>query len=284
MSSPLVFVRDGRTLPFVPVTTAALAAIAAAAPPRRLAYARSLYLALLEVANERRSDRAAMRARVLGERAGMSRSLVSELRPLLEQARVVEVRERRVDNEQLAHEWVVVEPGRPAPQHDPPSGSATTPVAPDDTSRGRVPPAVNEEERKKDASHPTSSASRPDTDDRHRVSRELFDYWRHACGHRDALPSKDRLSAIGARLREGYREQDIRRAIDGAARAPFVNANGKHFDELELICRNGSKLEDFMARAGGGEPDSARAGAGASPERRRSPVENRFDRAAGLLP
>lgn len=105
-----MFVRDGRTLPFVPVTSAALAAITAAVPARRIAYARSLYLALLELANDNRADRAAVTRKVLGERSGCSRDLVSDLRPLLEAAGVVRVHERTHGGQVLEHEWVVVEP------------------------------------------------------------------------------------------------------------------------------------------------------------------------------
>jgi hypothetical protein len=109
MSAPLVFVRDGRTLPFVPITTAALDALSTI-PRRRRAYARSLYLALLELANEARGDRADVSRRTLGERAGCSRDLVSDLAPLLMEAGVVEVRERFHDNARMENEWVVVEP------------------------------------------------------------------------------------------------------------------------------------------------------------------------------
>lgn len=77
---------------------------------------------------------------------------------------------------------------------------------------------------------------------------ECFAYWQEKCNHQTAKPSKDRLSKIEARLRDGYTVADIRQAIDGAARGAFVNDKGKRFDDIELICRAGSKLEDFMGR------------------------------------
>jgi hypothetical protein len=110
VSAPLIFVRDGRTLPFVPVTTDALAAIEAGVPPRRLAYARSLYLALLELTNAERADRAEVSRRALGGKAGCSPDLVSDLAPLLVAAGVVEVHERVHGGQRLENEWVIREP------------------------------------------------------------------------------------------------------------------------------------------------------------------------------
>lgn len=123
MSAPLVFVREGRTLPFVPVTMQALRAISDAAPPRRLAYARSMYLALLEHANEQRGDRAALSRKALGERTGCSPDLISDLAPILVKACVIEVHERHHAGQRLENEWVIVEPPENrtpmATSHDP---------------------------------------------------------------------------------------------------------------------------------------------------------------------
>lgn len=82
------------------------------------------------------------------------------------------------------------------------------------------------------------------------VASRLFSHWQQACGHPTARFTRDRRSKVEARLREGYAEQQIQRAIDGAAQAAFVNDAGKRFDDLELICRSGSKVEDFIGRAG----------------------------------
>lgn len=77
----------------------------------------------------------------------------------------------------------------------------------------------------------------------------LFDYWRATCGHPSAMPTDERLRKIRQRRDEGYTDDQIRAAIDGAARGAFVNDAGKRFDDIELICRNGSKLESFIDRA-----------------------------------
>ncbi len=129
-----MFVRDGRTLPFVPVTQAALDAISAAVTPRRVAYARSLYMAVLEVCNEHRESRMPVSRGELATRAGISRRLVSELRPELEQAGVVQVTEQQHGTLQLENEWTVVEP---VSQTHPPSRSVPTPVTERATSRAR---------------------------------------------------------------------------------------------------------------------------------------------------
>lgn len=85
---------------------------------------------------------------------------------------------------------------------------------------------------------------------------EIFVYWQERCKHQQAQLTADRRSKIETRLRErsnlagiSRAIADVRLAINGAATAPFINANGKRFDDIELICRTGSKLEDFMSRA-----------------------------------
>lgn len=80
--------------------------------------------------------------------------------------------------------------------------------------------------------------------------RALFDFWRVRCGHEQAKATTERIGKIRARRNEGYTDEQIREAIEGAARGAFVNAAGKRFDDIELICRNGSKLESFIERAG----------------------------------
>jgi hypothetical protein len=80
---------------------------------------------------------------------------------------------------------------------------------------------------------------------------ELFAYWQERCNHPEARFTADRRTKMRARRAEGYTTANIRKGIDGAAKAPTVSDAGKRFDDLELICRSGSKLEDFMSRADG---------------------------------
>lgn len=79
-------------------------------------------------------------------------------------------------------------------------------------------------------------------------ARDLFAYWQQRCDHQQAKPTKDRIRKVVARLREGYTDEHVRCGIDGAAKAPYMSDDGRKFDDLELICRNGSKLESFIER------------------------------------
>jgi hypothetical protein len=46
----------------------------------------------------------------------------------------------------------------------------------------------------------------------------------------------------------GFTVEQITAGVDGAAVGAYVNDDGKRFDDIELICRSGSKLESFIAR------------------------------------
>lgn len=129
--------------------------------------------------------------------------------------------------------------------------------------------------RSEEPQPPMSNAARSTTTTIDRsVVAELFDHWRQVCRHPQAKPTAERLRAIKARLRDGYTPAQVRQAIDGAARDPFVNVQGKRFDDLTLICRNGSKLEDFIDRAG--RPPGQQTGPAARPSRQAAAL-------AGLL-
>ena len=58
-----------------------------------------------------------------------------------------------------------------------------------------------------------------------------------------------RKRAVTARLTEGYTVDDIKLAITGCKESPFHQGDNKTntvYDDLELICRDGGKLESFM--------------------------------------
>lgn len=123
-----------------------------------------------------------------------------------------------------------------AENHDPDSpGHGGTP--------SRSVPGNRHTEEKRTEETPSSSEL-----DGARLENALFAYWQQQCGHGHAKFTRDRRAKIRGRLKEGYTPEQIRQGIDGAARAAFTNDAGKTFDDLELICRNGSKLEDFIAR------------------------------------
>ena len=88
---------------------------------------------------------------------------------------------------------------------------------------------------------------------------EIFAYWQERCNHPRAKLTNDRRGKIKARLNEGYTVAEIKQGVDGAATRPFVDPiTGAVFDDLELVCRNGSKLESFITR--GEQPSPARNG------------------------
>lgn len=86
-------------------------------------------------------------------------------------------------------------------------------------------------------------------------SFELFQYWCEVMG-KSISTSKltpKREKAINDRLKQGYTIDQIKTAILNCSQDPFSmnmpgggNDRGKPFNDLELICRNGEKLESFL--------------------------------------
>lgn len=87
------------------------------------------------------------------------------------------------------------------------------------------------------------------------AAKEVFDYWVWRMGKGSQTRfTKDRKQKVEARLREGYTPDELKLAIDGCASSDFhmgANDEGKKHNDLELICRKGSKVENFMERAQG---------------------------------
>lgn len=92
---------------------------------------------------------------------------------------------------------------------------------------------------------------------------EIFEHWKLRLEHPTAKLTDGRKAKVKARLNEGYTLEEIKQAIDGCAMSHFhrgQNPTGAVYDDLELICRNGEKLEGFKAKAKKGithlgEPD-----------------------------
>jgi len=82
-------------------------------------------------------------------------------------------------------------------------------------------------------------------------SFDLFKYWCGAMG-KNLSTSKltpKRNKAIKDRLKEGYTFEQVKAAIDGCRNDPFSmghNDRHKQFNDIELICRTGEKLESFI--------------------------------------
>lgn len=225
MSAPLLFVREGRTLPFVPVTMQALSAIAGAASARRLAYARSMYLALLEHANEHRDDRAALSRKELGERTGCSPDLISDLAPVLVEARVIKVHERHHAGQRLENEWVIVEP----PENRAPLATSHDPLG--------AQPQRSDVEVKNGVDAPISPTD------------EIGEVWQHYDAtvakpnrlRRQLGDTEKRIIRTALSVRP---KAEVLRAIDGLGRSPHHNGENdrsKKYLELRYALRGNSQ-------------------------------------------
>lgn len=120
----------------------------------------------------------------------------------------------------------------------------------------------------------TKPAKAPTEEVTTQVEIEIFEYWRTVFGKTRAKFGPDRRRVVRARLREGYTPADIRRAIDGCKASDFhsgVNEGGTEYNDLTLICRNGSKLERFrdIAKEHGAKPLAVNAGEETSAELQR---------------
>jgi hypothetical protein len=77
----------------------------------------------------------------------------------------------------------------------------------------------------------------------------VFTYWQTELKHPTAILTNDRQRKIAARLKEGYSVQDLELAIDGCKKSPHhmgQNEQAKIYDGIDLIFRNGSKVEQFI--------------------------------------
>lgn len=84
-----------------------------------------------------------------------------------------------------------------------------------------------------------------------REAGSIFAYWVEVMDKPKAKLTKDRLSKIQARLREGYTEGEIRQAIDGCRSSAWHmgdNPNGTTYNDLARICGSGADLEGFRDR------------------------------------
>lgn len=82
----------------------------------------------------------------------------------------------------------------------------------------------------------------------------VFDHWRAVMNHPGAKLDDKRKKLIRARLNDGYSEKQLLSAIDGCKASPFhmgKNANNTVYDGLDLILRDGSKVDGFLAIATG---------------------------------
>lgn len=89
--------------------------------------------------------------------------------------------------------------------------------------------------------------------------RAVLTHWKLRLGHTRAKTplAGARANKVRARLRERFTVADLKLAIDGCAKLPYVGAGGRkaagkpkeRFDDLTLICRDESSVERFMSYA-----------------------------------
>jgi hypothetical protein len=126
--------------------------------------------------------------------------------------------------------------------------------------------------KRKSPNGDSSSSAKPNPDNRQKSNepvgrnlnteaREVFDHWRTTMRKRsNSVFSADRKSKVVARLREGYTVSQLKEAVTGYSMSAFHmgdNPDGKLWNDLELICRSGSKVEKGMELAVGGANHAA---------------------------
>lgn len=77
---------------------------------------------------------------------------------------------------------------------------------------------------------------------------EIFEHWKVQMGKTTARLTDGRKQKIRARLDEGYSVDQIKQAITNCSKSAWhmgKNNNNRKYNEIDLICRNGEKLESF---------------------------------------
>lgn len=97
---------------------------------------------------------------------------------------------------------------------------------------------------------------RPTTDE----VKQVFDYWVVRTGRAKPVLGEKRRAKI-VRALKNYSVEKLKTAIDGCMKSPYHqgdNETGTKYDDLELILRNETKIEFFIAKAqqAGLPPDS----------------------------
>lgn len=112
-------------------------------------------------------------------------------------------------------------------------------------SEVRTEPYTEEKRREKEEKRGEESREQSGAD----APRAVFDHWREAMKHPEAKFTRKRLALVKARLSEGYTVDQLKAAIDGCRASPFhqgQNERATVYDDLELICRSGEKVEQFL--------------------------------------
>jgi len=94
------------------------------------------------------------------------------------------------------------------------------------------------------------------------VVERIIEHWRRVMEKPRAKSTSERVRVVRARLRDGYTEAELKLAVDGCSQSPHhmgANDRGTPYNDLMLICRNGSFVEKFRDMAGGAPKTSHEA-------------------------
>lgn len=123
--------------------------------------------------------------------------------------------------------------------------SRILPVGPRTKDQGKDQGEDQEEDRD------GTSAGAPVADATDKVAK-VFKHWQDTMGKQRAVLDDKRKRLIRARLKDGYSERDLMTAITGYSLSPFhmgLNDKGIRYDGLDLILRDGSKVDQGLAFA-----------------------------------
>jgi hypothetical protein len=101
---------DERRLPFFIVTKPASAALGAHFTGRRLPVARSIYFAIVELANDARSETFEKPRKAIASRAGVNVSVVDDYVPEIEACGILRVERLKVEGHNLPNRWTLLDP------------------------------------------------------------------------------------------------------------------------------------------------------------------------------
>jgi hypothetical protein len=91
----------------------------------------------------------------------------------------------------------------------------------------------------------------------------VFAYWQQAMNHQQAKLDAKRDKAIKGRLKDGYTVEQLCKAVDGCKLSPHHmghNDTRTIYDDIELICRDGPRVDKFMALVERGPGNGMSAG------------------------
>lgn len=230
--SALIFVRDGRTLPYVPVTIAALNAMRATCEiprpggeRRSYPHALAVYMALLELANEDRGDRVAISQPDLGRHSQTSRAAVQRALLDLQEAGVVMKREQAHSHSRIENEYVVIEPSAEVHQTTPPHLTDATPASDRGSYAGARPSPPSEAQAVAVQEKKTRSArSRAVTYEGHTVPDEIVDHAKELLDLFN-VEAERRLSALKA---NGKPSDHLRQVIGALLANPDATFDDWH--------------------------------------------------------